>query len=138
MKVTYRFANGEVSTVEVDGEIAEVMDSLRKENASNKKKKSRHCVSLDSFSYEGDIFKDNASAKFEANLTRERKYTKKEKVEIVLGQMKPKQSTLLRLLFFVKMTQKQVAAEEGVSQPAISQRLKVAKKNFYKIFQKLF
>ena len=57
MKITYQFANGDVSEVEVSEEVGTVIvDSRRKEDNLDRKER-YHCYSYDAIDYEGEARK---------------------------------------------------------------------------------
>lgn len=53
MKINYTFANGEVSEVEVNEEIGNVILDSRREESNLARKERYHCYSLDAAEYEG-------------------------------------------------------------------------------------
>ena len=56
MKIKYKFANGEISYVEVSDEVgAEILKSRRIEENRDRKER-YHCYSLDGIDFEGDEF----------------------------------------------------------------------------------
>ena len=56
MQITYKFADGTTSTVEVNEEIgAFIMDSRRREENDNRRHR-YHCYSLDAITYEGSEY----------------------------------------------------------------------------------
>lgn len=58
MKINYTFANGEVSEIEVNEEIGNViLDSRREENNLDRKER-YHCYSMDAADYEGEEYAD--------------------------------------------------------------------------------
>lgn len=57
MKIKYRFANGEVSEVEVDDELGAVITASRREEENYERKMRYHCpYSIDKLVYEGEDY----------------------------------------------------------------------------------
>lgn len=53
MKISYEFADGSITEVEVSDEIGAVVIDSRREEESAERKHRRHCISLDAIVYEG-------------------------------------------------------------------------------------
>ena len=59
MKIKYRFANGEVSEVEVDDELGAVITASRRKEENYERKMRYHCpYSIDKLVYEGEDYAD--------------------------------------------------------------------------------
>ena len=126
----FKDGSGVEQKVEINKEVAnELMMAQRAEKATSRSYE-RHSISLDYLDYEGELFATYDDCQKELTL--------KEKVEIVIKQMKPKESELLRMSFFDKLTHQEIAEIKQVSRPAITQQIKTAKKDFKEIFEKTF
>ena len=132
--VIFLDGNGKVQTVEVSQKVADILHGDQSSESTKRRAAERHTVSLDAFDYEGGVFSvcDTDDGYSNAGISLN------EKVSYVLTRMDPKQAKLLKKIFFEKKTQKEIADVEGITQAAVSQRLKVAKRNFSKIFKKMF
>lgn len=56
MEIKYKFANGDVSLVEVSDEIGEMIMQSRRVEENGERKAWYHCYSLDGLDYEGEAF----------------------------------------------------------------------------------
>lgn len=128
----FKDGSGIEQKVEIDEKLADILENLQRDESSSERYSRMQTFSLDSLGYEGEVFAtyDDYQKGEEPTLI--------EKVEIVLNLMKPKQAKLLYEILFMKKTQEEIAKEEKVTQGAISRRLSVCKKNFKKIFEKIF
>lgn len=145
MKISYKYANGETSIIEVTEEWAEViLDLDRKENNINRKETRRHTafdsydylddqantnphLSRDAFEYRNGICSD--SAEIAADL--ESKYTRQH-IRNAMDKLKPKQRELIQAIYFGGVSVKNYSVAEGVDHSAISHRLQTAYKNLKK------
>lgn len=62
MKITYEFATGETTEVEVEESIGAVVIDSRRTEASAERKHRRHCYSIDALTYEGKEYGTGDSA----------------------------------------------------------------------------
>lgn len=128
MKITYTFADGTSSTSEVDEEIgAFIMDSRRKE-ANDDRRHRYHNYSLDAITYEGAEYGrcDDYPCEDDSEEVAQR-------VRAALSQLKEPQRR--RLLMLSKgMTEREIAAAEGVALYAVQKSIAAARKNILKIF----
>ena len=92
-------------------------------------------VSFDAMDYEGDFFASYDSYELDDEKP---ELSREEKVRAVLKVMKPRQAELLRLVYLSHYTHERIAAEKGVSRPAVTQQIRTAEAAFKKIFEKLF
>lgn len=65
MKVRYEFANGEVSEIEVDDSLGELLMDFDRQEYNNDHKETRRHVSLDGMDYEGELFLSPADTETE-------------------------------------------------------------------------
>ena len=56
MKVRYEFANGEISEIEVDDNLGELLVDFDRQEYNNDHKETRRHISLDGMEYEGEAF----------------------------------------------------------------------------------
>lgn len=145
MRITYKFANGERSIIEVTEEWSEIiLDLDQKEYNINHKETRRHTafdsydylddqantnprLSRDAFEYRNGICSD--SAEIAADL--ESKYTKQH-IRNAMDKLKPKQHELILAIYFEGVSVNEYARKEGVDHSAISHRLQTAYKNLKK------
>lgn len=128
MKITYAFADGTTSVVEVDDEIgAYIMDSRRQENNDDRRHR-YHNYSLDDVTYEGseygrcDVYSfDNESEELASH------------VRDAFSHLTDAQRR--RLLMSSKgMSLREIAAAEGTSHLAIYHSIEEGRKKFLKFF----
>ena len=132
MKITYKFADGTVSEVEVSEEIGTlIMDSRREEHALQEKERC-HCRSLDAIDYEGSEYgylEDFGES--EKETARQRQLLR----ECFSGLTETQKR---RLLLYIKgKTLREIAEMEGTSFQSVDESIKTARKNFRKIFRKV-
>lgn len=128
MKVRYEFVNGEISEVEVDGSLCELLLELdRQEYNANHKETRRHC-SLEALNLdEGLIASDeDVVAALLASEDRRRLYD-------AISKLTPDQQKLVHAIFFDEVSVSDYAKQCSVSQSAISQRKATAFRNLRKI-----
>ena len=56
MKVRYEFVNGEISEIEVDDNLGELLVDFDRQEYNNDHKETRRHISLDGMEYEGEAF----------------------------------------------------------------------------------
>ena len=124
--IYYKDTNGKKVQAEVSDEVAAAYrESLREEWRGNAKEK-YHTLSLDTFAEEGyEIMTDekNAESKILSREDREEKYLLLKRIKELLPLLTPLQRKTLKKLYFLHMTQADIAREEGVSEPVISKRV---------------
>ena len=129
MKINYTFAN-ETIEIEVADDWGDLLIDLdRKEFNINHKETRRH-ASLDVMVYEGEWFA--IEDKDIAVLFQDK--SKEVRLHEVIAQLNPKQQKLIQAVYFHGITICEYALQEGVSQPAITQRLQTALKKIKKLF----
>ena len=119
MKVRYEFVNGEVSEIEVDDSLGELLVDFDRQEYNNDHKETRRHVSLDGMEYEGELFISEADTEGEVE--------RREELAQLLRAMEalsPAQRELVQQVFFEKRKIVDIAREEGVSHVAIHDRLK--------------
>ena len=125
MKVRYEFVNGEISEIEVDDNLGELLVDFDRQEYNNDHKETRRHTSLDGMEYEGEAFLSPADT--------EEQVLKQEDMARLLRAMEaltPAQRELVRRVYFENEKISKIAREEGVSHVAIHDRLK-------RIYQKI-
>lgn len=130
MKITYTFANGDTSTVEVNEALGEVILEFNKEEYNNDHTETRRHTRLDTSLEHSDWLA--VEDKYIASLFAEP--SKIDILRVAIKTLKPKQQDLLKALFYEGMTQEQYAAKMGVSQVAIHKQLQTILKKLKNFF----
>ena len=129
MIVTYRFADGETSQVEVSDESGTMIIESRREEESAERDARRHCWSIDALSYEGEDY-GVTDELFAAETDAEQK----ERMTEIIGlyrSLTDKQRGRLKLYAEGK-TIREIAALEGVDVRAVHDSIRLAIKKFKK------
>lgn len=129
MKVRYEFVNGEISEIEVDDNLGELLVDFDRQEYNNDHKETRRHISLDGMEYEGEAFLSPADT--------EEQVLKREDMARLLRAMEaltPAQRELVRRVYFENEKISKIAREEGVSHVAIHDRLKRIYQKIYIIF----
>lgn len=129
MKIRYEFVNGEVSEVEVDGALSELLLELeRKEYNVNHKETRRHC-SLEALNLDEGLLPSDEDVVVSIFASEDR-----QQLYNAISQLTPDQQDLIRAIFFDEVSVSDYAKQCGVSQPAMSQRKATAIRNLRKLF----
>ena len=99
MKVRYEFVNGEISEIEVDDNLGELLVDFDRQTYNNDHKETRRHVSLDGMDYEARLMG-------------------------AMEALSPAQRELVRRVYFENEKISEIACKEGVSHVAIHDRLK--------------
>lgn len=128
MKINYTFANGEVSEVEVNEEIGNViLDSRREENNLDRKER-YHCYSMDAANYEGEEYADQETPESALFLQLENK-------SIADAFDKLSEVQKRRLLMLAQgLSFREIARREGKDIKTIRESIEGARKKFLKFF----
>lgn len=130
MRITYVFANGEVSEVEVSEEVGNVIvDSRRKEDNLDRKER-YHCYSYDAIDYEGEEY---AEPDTPASLLERDELS--ERVHSAMSHLTEIQVRRLTL-FAEGHSIREIARMEGVDHKAVAKSIESAKKVFAKNYRK--
>lgn len=126
MKYTYHFVNGDSQEIEVtEAQYLILKDADRIEYNNNQTNTRRH-ISLDMAEIdEGMQFADPSSLPITESASR---------LHAAIEQLRPDQQKLIRAIYFEHVSISNYAKQEGVSQPAVTQRLMTAKKKLKEIF----
>lgn len=119
MKIKYKFANGEISEIEVDEELGALLLDLDRQEYNNDHKETRRHVSLNGMTYEGGVF-----ASYEDIAEIVEKAEEHEALRRAMASLSPGQRELLQQVYFEGRTITAIARAEGVSHVAILDRLK--------------
>ena len=127
MLIKYKFANGDVSEVEVSEDIGDfIVDSRKKEHANNEKQR-YHCYSS-SDAYEGDVYASSETMESIFDSLEENRHFYE-----TLSKLTPTQQRRL-LLYASGMSSREIARQDGVDHKAVLFSIEAAKKKFKKIF----
>ena len=134
MKVTYRFANGEISEVEVSEEIGEViMSSRRKEHADDERQRYHTERYLDGCDFLSDEITDGVSVEDEI-IGRMEENIKKQRFWEIFEQLTPKQMRRVSMRAS-GLTIQEIAKVEGCNYRAVHDSLELVKKKFEIFFK---
>lgn len=128
MKINYTFVNGEVSEIEVNEEIGNViLDSRREENNLDRKER-YHCYSMDAADYEGEEYADQETP--ESAL-----FSQMENKSISDAFDKLSEVQKRRLLMLAQgLSFREIARREGKDIKTIRESIEGARKKFLKFF----
>lgn len=119
MKVRYEFVNGEISEIEVDKSLGELLVDFDRQEYNNDHKETRRHASLDGMDFEGGLFASAADTADEAARREEAA-----RLMRAMEALSPSQRELVRRVYFENEKIVDIAREEGVSHVAILDRLK--------------
>ena len=119
MKVRYEFVNGEISEIEVDESLGELLVDFDRQEYNNDHKETRRHVSLNGMDYEGALFASAADTEKEAAQRDEAA-----RLMQAIEALTPPQRELVRRVYFEQEKIVDIAREEGVSHVAVLDRLK--------------
>jgi len=119
MKIEYKFVDGTVTEIEVDGSLGEFMLELKNEGDRVERKETRRHVLLSAVDPEDRYFDSGRDTPEEIARKDEL-----ERLAAAIGRLQPQQRELLRRIYWNGEKQKDIAAEDGVSERAITGRMK--------------
>ena len=126
MKYTYHFANGDSQEIEVTEAQYLILKDADRIEYNNDHANTRRHVSLDMVEAdEGMQFADPSSLPMTESAAR---------LHAAIEQLRPDQQKLIRAIYFEQVSISNYAKQEGVSQPAVTQRLITAKKKLKEFF----
>ena len=118
--ITYKFADGKVSTVEVSDEFYEAYQNLEKADQLANRRETRRHVSMESLvevgqepSVTDEYFKDDSGFENMDN----------EKLQQVISQLLPTQQDLIRRVFFEGHSVTEIAKADGIAKCSVSNKL---------------
>lgn len=114
MKVRYEFVNGEISEIEVDDNLGELLVDFDRQEYNNDHKETRRHISLDGMDYEGELFLSSADTETEV-------FQREDLARLMkaMEALSPAQRELVRRVYFENEKISKIAREEGVSHVAI-------------------
>lgn len=119
MKVRYEFVNGEVSEIEVDDSLGELLVDFDRQEYNNDHKETRRHVSLDGMEYEGELFISEADTEGEVERREELAQLFR-----AMEALSPAQRELVLKVYFEGRSYASIAREAGVGESAIRDRMK--------------
>lgn len=129
MKINYTFANGEVSEVEVNEEIGNViLDSRREENNLDRKER-YHCYSMDAADYKGEEYADQETPESVLFLQLEN-----QRIAEAFDKLSEVQKRRL-LILAQRLSFREIARREGKDIKTIRESIEGARKKFLKFFR---
>ena len=128
MKITWKFADGTTSEVEVNEEIGNYITASRREESNLDRKERYHCYSLDAIDYEG--------LEYATDTTPETEMTSKEEVARANAALDKLSETQQRRLLMLAdgLSIREIARREGVDHRAVRESIEAARKKFKKNF----
>lgn len=127
MKIRYQFAT-ETVEVEVSEELGNIIVDLDRQEYNNHHKETRRHCSLDAFNLDDALFPSEEN--IEAEVATKDQYNR---LYAAIALLEPQQKELVRQVFFEDRKIVDIAAEEGVSEAAIRNRLKKITQRLKKI-----
>ena len=127
MKIRYQFAT-ETVEVEVSEELGNIIVDLDRQEYNNHHKETRRHCSLDAFNLDDTLFPSEEN--IEAEVVAKDQYNR---LYAAIALLEPQQKELVRQVFFEDRKIVDIAAEEGVSEAAIRNRLKKITQRLKKI-----
>ena len=127
MIINYIDADGRIIELEVAEEIGSFYLTSLEEEKRNERRETRRHTSLSQIDFEGEWFSNGADILGDLIRTENR-----EKVRSALAKLTPIQRELLDRVYIRNEKIIDIARNQGVSQPAISQRVATAIKRFIK------
>lgn len=119
----------ETLSIDIDEDWLNILEDLDREIENNDHKERRHCYHIEANTYEGAEYgyiDQNIEALFEEPSLAER-------LPKAIAKLQPQQQVLIDRIFVKKEKKSAIAAEEGVSPAAITDRLK----KIYKALEKI-
>ena len=129
MKITWNFADGTKSEVEVNEELGEFITASRREESNSDRKERYHCYSLDAILFEGKEYGDYNT--HDAEIERSEK---KKRIAAALETLSEIQKRRL-LMLAGGCSVNEIARLEGIAPNAAWKSVEGAKKKFIKSFK---
>ena len=128
MLITWKFADGTTSEVEVNEEIGSYITASRREESNLDRKERYHSYSLDAINYEG--------LEYATDTTPETEMSSKEDAARVNAALDKLSETQQRRLLMLAdgLSMREIARFEGVDHRAIRESIEAARKKFKKNF----
>ena len=130
MKVRYEFVNGEISEIEVDESLGELLVECDRQAYNNDHKETRRHVSLDGMDYEGALFAAADDPAGEALRALEL-----DRLREAMAALSPKQRELVLKVYFNEESIAAIARAEGVDESSVRERLRWIYKKLKKFLE---
>jgi DNA-binding CsgD family transcriptional regulator len=128
MKITWKFADGTTSEVEVNEELGSYITASRREESSAERKHRRHCYSLDAIAYEGKEYGTNATPEDDMETDAQKK-----RISGAFSRLTKKQQERL-LMFADGLSCQEIARREGTNFRTVYDSIEAGKTKFKKFF----
>ena len=130
MKIKYTFVNGEVSEVEVDGDVAEIIETMNKKDHADSERVRVHTLSLNAMLFDGKEISDQCDPSAEVM-----NEMQNQALHQAMSTLTPPQRRRLKLYAEGKSTY-EIARLEGVSQMMVRKTIGKARVNMQKKLKK--
>lgn len=127
MKIRYQFVNGDVSEIEVDDALGEVLLDLDRQESNNNRKETRRHYSLESRIYEGEDY-----AAEDENI---RNFGDSETIRSAMQKLTPRQRMCVYAYFFEGKKYTEIAGELGIHESTVRESVRSALKKLEKFLR---
>ena len=124
MKIRYQFVNGDVSEIEVDDVLGEVLLDLDRQEYNNNRKETRRHYSLESRIYEGEDYGSE-----DENLSR---FADLESIQSAMRELTSRQRICVYDYFFDGKKYTEIARELGIHESTVRESVRSAMKKLEK------
>jgi len=124
MKIRYQFVNGDISEIEVDDVLGEVLLDLERQESNNNRKETRRHYSLESRIYEGEDYGAE-----DENL---RRFGDLESIRSAMRELTPRQRICVYAYFFNGKKYTEIARELGIHESTVRESVRSALKKLEK------
>lgn len=128
MKITWNFADGTTSEIEVNEELGNYITASRREEASAARKHRRHCYSLDAIVYEGEEYGTNTPSEDDMEMDAQKK-----RIHEAFSHLTKKQQERL-LMLADGLSCHEIARREGTTFKTVYESIEAGKKKFKSFF----
>lgn len=129
MKITYTFADGSISEVEVTEDVGNVIVELDRQEYNSNHRQRRHNCSLEAYDTYGNLISTDENI--------EEDYIQNEEfsaLRAAIAKLSPRQQHLISEVYFKGKSVAQVAREEGLDRTSVRDAVERALKKIQKIF----
>ena len=130
MKIKYEFVTGEVSEIEVEDGMGELLVDFDRQEYNNNHKETRRHVSLDGMEYEGEFFISELDIAGEIEHREDMA-----RLFRALDRLSPAQRELVLKVYFENVRIVDIARAEGVSKQSVHERVGRAIKKLKKFLE---
>jgi len=127
MKIKYTFVTGETVEIEVDAELGNVVIAIEHDQLNRDRAETRRHSSLDQLADAGFDVADKAAGPAAVSEQKEaiaEHLADLAKLKKAMSELLPQQQDLIHKVYFENRTMASIAAEEGIGESAIRNRLK--------------